>query len=330
MKRTHCPICAETTRLPTENDFFPFCGRRCRSADLGRWLDGEYRLSEEAPGFFEAIGGDLLADLVLPKGAALLVALLAGALMTTPALAQTDGAPASSATSGSATAADSSATATVARAEEQASPAPEHRSRPASDESDAAPVGSSGEDGGDHGIVYIGADFGYSWINLVQFSSNNFIPTAERLDGNGWSTALSAGFRVYWFTVGARGTLSSYPGFEIGTVGLDLGLHLPIPVIEPYVRGGLSYGWMGNANYRNPNLSDTSVTGLVADVGGGVDIYLSDHISLGAGIDAVFLNLTRQKITSGAATMVTDINVSESGDAVGLQLRFHGQLTIHI
>jgi len=165
---------------------------------------------------------------------------------------------------------------------------------------------------------------------LVQFSANNFIPAAERLDGNGWTFGVNAGFRIFWFTVGGRGTLSSYPGFEIGTVGLDLGLHIPIPVVEPYLRGGLSYGWMGNANYSMPGLSDTSVTGLVGEVGGGLNIYLNDHISIGAGVDAAFLNLTRQKITTGAAGMVTDINVSESGDAVGLQLRFHGQLTIHI
>ncbi|NOY90203.1 MAG: outer membrane beta-barrel protein [Deltaproteobacteria bacterium] len=203
----------------------------------------------------------------------------------------------------------------------------ESRPAPADDPAPAAPVPASDDD---HGVLYIGADFGYSWINLVQFSSNNFIPVAERRDGSGWSTALSAGFRILWFTVGGRGTLSSYPGFEVGTVGLDLGLHLPIPVFEPYVRGGLSYGWMGNANYSNPNLSDTSVTGLVADAGAGVDIYLNDHISIGAGVDAVFLNLTRQKISASAGTMVGDVNISESGDAVGLQLRFHGQLVIHI
>ncbi len=29
---------------------FPFCSRRCRSIDLGRWLDEEYRLPAEADG----------------------------------------------------------------------------------------------------------------------------------------------------------------------------------------------------------------------------------------------------------------------------------------
>lgn len=42
-----CPICgkpmhvADVTQWPS----FPFCSRKCRIIDLGRWLDQEYRLS---------------------------------------------------------------------------------------------------------------------------------------------------------------------------------------------------------------------------------------------------------------------------------------------
>jgi endogenous inhibitor of DNA gyrase (YacG/DUF329 family) len=43
-----CPTCA---RLFVEADelrrFRPFCSERCRTADLGKWLDGGYRI--EAP-----------------------------------------------------------------------------------------------------------------------------------------------------------------------------------------------------------------------------------------------------------------------------------------
>lgn len=41
-----CPICkkalAETTRAPR-----PFCSARCRTVDLGRWLNEEYRVPVE-------------------------------------------------------------------------------------------------------------------------------------------------------------------------------------------------------------------------------------------------------------------------------------------
>ncbi len=37
-----CPLCNEVvTSVATR----PFCSDRCRSADLGRWLDGSYRIA---------------------------------------------------------------------------------------------------------------------------------------------------------------------------------------------------------------------------------------------------------------------------------------------
>jgi tRNA threonylcarbamoyladenosine biosynthesis protein TsaE len=40
-----CPICRSPVR-PGDADF-PFCSERCRMVDLGRWFDGDYRVSRE-------------------------------------------------------------------------------------------------------------------------------------------------------------------------------------------------------------------------------------------------------------------------------------------
>ena len=48
MKR--CPICDK----PETARYRPFCSRRCADVDLGRWLDGVYRLpAVEPPDEFE-------------------------------------------------------------------------------------------------------------------------------------------------------------------------------------------------------------------------------------------------------------------------------------
>ncbi len=39
----HCPICKATVAAGAEH--FPFCGKRCRMVDLGKWLGGDYRIS---------------------------------------------------------------------------------------------------------------------------------------------------------------------------------------------------------------------------------------------------------------------------------------------
>ena len=33
------------TEVTPPDSFRPFCSQRCRSADLGKWLDGGYRIS---------------------------------------------------------------------------------------------------------------------------------------------------------------------------------------------------------------------------------------------------------------------------------------------
>lgn len=38
-----CPICG--TAFPRGAESYPFCSKRCRQIDLGRWLDGRYVIS---------------------------------------------------------------------------------------------------------------------------------------------------------------------------------------------------------------------------------------------------------------------------------------------
>lgn len=38
------PLCAYCRRRPIELAWRPFCSERCRLADLGRWVSGDYRI----------------------------------------------------------------------------------------------------------------------------------------------------------------------------------------------------------------------------------------------------------------------------------------------
>lgn len=39
-----CPICGKEVAPRSENKTFPFCSARCKSIDLGKWLNEEYRV----------------------------------------------------------------------------------------------------------------------------------------------------------------------------------------------------------------------------------------------------------------------------------------------
>lgn len=50
-EHSSCPICDR----PAVARYRPFCSKRCADIDLGRWLDGGYRLpAVEPPDDFEA------------------------------------------------------------------------------------------------------------------------------------------------------------------------------------------------------------------------------------------------------------------------------------
>jgi endogenous inhibitor of DNA gyrase (YacG/DUF329 family) len=42
------PRCVYCRRRLTEPAWHPFCSERCKMADLGRWLSGDYRVPQSA------------------------------------------------------------------------------------------------------------------------------------------------------------------------------------------------------------------------------------------------------------------------------------------
>lgn len=39
-----CPTCGAPSAWSVDNPYRPFCSERCKFADLGSWLRGDYRL----------------------------------------------------------------------------------------------------------------------------------------------------------------------------------------------------------------------------------------------------------------------------------------------
>ena len=51
MIQVSCPICGQEMRgrSPAEWPQFPFCSKRCKMIDLGRWLTESYGIPAEEP-----------------------------------------------------------------------------------------------------------------------------------------------------------------------------------------------------------------------------------------------------------------------------------------
>jgi uncharacterized protein len=47
--KSKCPVCEKvideaTRQVSRKGKFYPFCSNRCKLIDLGKWLDGNYRI----------------------------------------------------------------------------------------------------------------------------------------------------------------------------------------------------------------------------------------------------------------------------------------------
>ena len=184
------------------------------------------------------------------------------------------------------------------------------------------------DDGRAADIVWIEAIGGYGFVNMRAISYDNVYPELVQLTGEGLAAGLAAGVRISFLSIGGRATLASYTGFEVGTAALEVTLRLPTPVVEPWIRAGFGYGWLGTANYDEPTLSETSVYGYVIQGAIGIDIYLGKVVAIGGGFDLDVLNMSRQALSTMPVSPA-GVDLTRDGNAVGLQIRGHVALSLH-
>lgn len=177
-------------------------------------------------------------------------------------------------------------------------------------------------------VVWVEAIGGYGFVNMRAISYENLYPSVVELTGAGFAAGLAAGVRISFLSIGGRATLASYTGFEVGTAAVEVTLRLPTPVVEPYIRAGFGYGWLGTANYDEPTLSETSVYGYVIQGAVGIDIYLGKVVAIGGGFDVDVLNMSRQQLSTMPVSPA-GVDLTKDGNAVGLQIRGHVALSLH-
>jgi hypothetical protein len=189
------------------------------------------------------------------------------------------------------------------------------------------------DDGRRADFLWIEIEGGVSYVNLVAFQQTNFSPPGfTEVEGIGPMVGVGLGFRVFFLALGARATLASYPGFEIGTVGGEVQFRLPTPVVEPWIRVGAGYAWQGSANYTDPTASGSTgsnVYGWTLNAALGLDVFIAWWFTLGIGVTLDFLNMTRQTDVTAPCMGVTEFCPTQSGDAIGAQARGFLQAGFH-
>lgn len=190
-------------------------------------------------------------------------------------------------------------------------------------------------------ILYVELVGGASYVDLRAIQVNNYYPEFVELKGVGGGGGVAAGFRIEFFSVGVRGTLSHYDvvsmagtpsSFDVGTAAAEVTLSLPLPVVRPFIRAGFGLGWHGDAGVAQvwtsmapPTDVETTVFGWVFQGAIGLDVFLADWFSLGAAFSLDVLNMSRHSWNEDPPNP-GGVSFRQSGDAVGLQAR--GQIAV--
>jgi hypothetical protein len=175
-------------------------------------------------------------------------------------------------------------------------------------------------------------EIGLSYANVVAVNNDGLFPSASSTSGLGPRFGLLAGMRFGPVSFGVRGDLARYAAYDVGDAGLFVEVRIPVPFIQPFGRVGAGYAWLGDLNpdprylacgATGSGASCPKVSGWFASVGGGLDLAISSHFTLGAHLDVNVLNLTR-------AASPTSVMFTSTGDSVGLQvtLGLHAALRI--
>jgi len=181
-------------------------------------------------------------------------------------------------------------------------------------------------------FAYLEASVGYSWINMAVIKQENFVPEFQTLEGSGFAVGGGAGFFISFVTLGLQAEWANHNGFDVGTVSLDLGIRIPTPFIEPYLRAGLGYVWLFDLEASDPMTGDQlwteapSIRGVVVDIGLGFDFMITPLVAVGIGADVALFNVSR---SGGNPTNPGMVTLEDDGDAVGVQVSALAQLNLH-
>jgi hypothetical protein len=145
-------------------------------------------------------------------------------------------------------------------------------------------------------FVYFDVSGGGQFVSLDAFSSSHWLfPPMSAVDTSSFGAYVSAagGIRLLFLTLGPSFRFGTFTDWDLWTLNLDLGWHVPLGNLEPYAFIGGGFAKLARHHQDFPGATNTSITGFDVRLGGGVDYYVSNVFSVGAKLDAELLRLSR-------------------------------------
>ncbi len=198
--------------------------------------------------------------------------------------------------------------------------------------------------------LWIDAQAGVESVQLQTFSANfdtvsvGVLPTS----GVGPTANIGAGLRLVFLTLGVRGRVSFFQdnaptqtvgAWQIWTLDGEVGLRAPLGRFEPHAAIDIGYASFGGLQTAVQGLSaGLDVHGIDARLDGGVDYWLTHHLSLGVDVSGGLLAVSRPGVSVrdlATPQQVGTLNEAKArvleanGSSVGSTFAVTGSLGLH-
>jgi hypothetical protein len=135
---------------------------------------------------------------------------------------------------------------------------------------------------------------------------------------------VASGMRLLYFTVGPSFRFAHAADWDLWTLNLDVGWHVPLGRLEPYGLIGGGYAKLGHGADDVLGKDRVSIAGFDVRFGFGLDYYVSNVFSVGGLLDLELLGLGRK----GVALQTSDVPAAApfASDASSLGVAVTGGL----
>ena len=147
-------------------------------------------------------------------------------------------------------------------------------------------------------FIWLNGDVGIQSLSLNTFHANNLVDSHTiATSQTGPVYGAGAGLQLVFLTLGGRFRLGNFSAWQLWTLDAELGLHMPLGKLEPYLSFAAGYASMGSFSgassafdYKNSGLG---AHGWNTRMGIGLDFYPTHFFSIGALLTGDVLYLKR-------------------------------------
>lgn len=132
---------------------------------------------------------------------------------------------------------------------------------------------------------WLDVDGGFQHVGLETFDVDKSNLTAGLVSSSASGSYVGAGLglQLLFLRIGPRGRVGFFHDWQMFTIGGEVGLRIPLGILEPHVDLGGGYAALGNLTDGGlaAIAEKASVNGAYGRIGGGLDLFLGKVLSVG-------------------------------------------------